>query len=96
MRTSSFVIESTCSLNASNAALERRSGCLSITPAAAPRLALSDLTFTSNMASIASAMLDALMAEICGSRSGSYEAPDFLFCFATFLPGVLRSLLQSV
>ena len=28
VRTSSFVIESTCSLNASNAALERRSGCL--------------------------------------------------------------------
>ena len=68
---SSRSLGSSRSLYASKAALNRRSGCLSMLPAAAPRLALSDLAFTSSMASNASSRFVAFRAAICISISSS-------------------------
>lgn len=54
---SSLILGSSLSLYASNAALNLRSGCLSMAPAAAPLLALSLFSLTSDMASSASSRL---------------------------------------
>lgn len=76
--------------------LKRRSGCFSMAPAAAPRLALSLFSETSDMASSASSRFVALNDAICASISSRSFGPalglaPLLLDGPDFLPGVLAS-----